>query len=97
MTNTLLKLYQPVWVALPDSSAPAIGVVLKPGQHACIAAVPKSKNSWAEWVAPSDALAPATAAEIEAAPEWLRQAIQVLVVNRERLAQPQAQLHMEQG
>jgi hypothetical protein len=87
MTTTLLKLYQPVWVALPDSSAPAIGVVLKPGQYGCIVAVPESNTSRAAWVAPSDALAPATAAEIEVAPEWLRQALQTLVVNRELMAQ----------
>lgn len=80
------KLYQPVWVAIPDSQAPAVGVVLKPGQHGCLVAVPESPNLRAQWVAPADALAPVTGAELAAQPEWVRARIQRLVVTAERTA-----------
>jgi hypothetical protein len=80
------KLYQPVWVAFPDSQAPVIGVVLKPGQHGCIVAAPATENSYSRWVAPSDALAPATDEELAAQPDWVRAHVQHQVVTAERTA-----------
>ena len=76
------KLYQTVWAYAPDAT-PALGVITGISSQHCKVRIPEGPNTYAVMVARLDELAPATAAEIEAAPDWVRAMIQQQVTQTE--------------